>query len=175
MYLKKKAGKLTFFKDQVDEIKELAVKSGYNKFNKFVEHRKEFHKMKRKIPLGYLEAIDAELEVIKFTIELDKKEYEEALEIPLFPKYFTVKMMSAFYRSIKLPGYFSEEEAIEFIREYANKENKICWINYPKIKTITAFPNGNVSKIYYTPDITINNEYIIPKLGGEEIGKVYLG
>ena len=171
-YLKKKSGKLTFFKDEKDKIWDLAEKSGYKKFNKFVEHRKEWHQMERKIPRGYLDAIDVKLKVLKFTLELDQEEYAKALEISLYPDYATVRISAVQYNSYKFPPDTSEEEAIEILKKYAKKEERRCFINYPDIKTIGFRPDGSVYKLYYKPDIDITNEYVIPTEGGERIGKV---
>ncbi|MFW6271274.1 MAG: hypothetical protein ACOC4G_14550 [Bacillota bacterium] len=172
-YLKKKSGKLTFFKDETDKIHELAEKSGYKKFNKFVEHRKEWHQMKSKIPRAYLKTIGVKLKVLKFTIELDQKEFEEVLEIPLYPQYATVRLHAAFYQSYSLPPDTSEKEAVQIMKEYAEKEERYCYINYPDIKTIGFRPDGSIYRIYYKPDIEITREYVFPTEGGERIGKIY--
>ena len=102
-YLKKKSGSLKFFKDQTDEIKKLAESCGYKKFNKFVEHRKEWHDLTRKIPLVYLKQIEAKLDVIEFTVELDQKEFKQTLEFDFSPKSFTVRGMPGAYFNKKLP------------------------------------------------------------------------
>ena len=173
-YLKKKSGELTFFKDETDKIMKLAKKSGYTKFNKFVEHRKEWHKMKRKIPLKYLMAIGVKLNVLDFTIELDKKEYEAVLKLPRFPEFATIRMHPAYYKNKKLPENISEKEAIEIMREYALKEEKRCFINYPNIKMIGFRPDGSYYEIFYEPDIEIDEEYIYPTQGGEKVGKIIM-
>ena len=171
-YLMNKSGKLTYFKNEVDEIKELAKKSGYTKFNKFVKHRKEWYKMERKIPIKYLDSIGVKLDVLKFTIELDQKEFKEVLKLNFKPRYATVKLHPILYRSYELPPNISEEEAIEIIRNYAIKEGKRCFINYPDIKMITINHEGKVNKIYFKPDIKIESEYVYPAKDGVGIGKV---
>lgn len=173
-YLKKKSGKLVYFKDQTDEIMELAEKCGYKKFNKFIEHRKEWHRLIRKIPLSYLEQIGAKLDVIEFTVEVDQEEFEKALELPFYPEYATVRMMPSVYQSIKLPADLTEEEAIEYLKDYSSKEERICWIKLKDIKTIWVYPNGNVNTSYYKPDYEIENDYLTPTLSGRKIGKSFL-
>ena len=173
-YLKKKSGNLTFFKDETDEIMELANKSGYTKFNKFVEHRKEWHKMKRKIPLKYLEAIGVKVDVLELTIELDQKEYEDILKIPRFPKFAVIRMHPTYYKNYNLPEGISEKKAIELMEEYALREEKRCFINYPNIKMIGFRPDGSHYEIFYKPDIEIDEEYVYPTQGGEKVGKITL-
>ena len=173
-YLKKKSGKLVYFKDQTDEIMELAEKCGYKKFNKFVEHRKEWHGLIRKIPLSYLEQIGAKLDVIDFTVEVDQEEFKKALELPFYPEYATVRMMPSVYQSIKLPADLTEEEAIEYLKDYSSKEERICWIKLKDIKTIWVYPNRNVNTSYYKPDYEIENDYLTPTLSGRKIGKSFL-
>ncbi|MFW6230081.1 MAG: hypothetical protein ACOC4L_03770 [Halanaerobium sp.] len=173
-YLRKKSGRLTFFKDEKDQIEQLAENSGYKKFNKFIEHRKEWHQMKRKIPRKYIKAIGAKIRVLKFTVELDREEYEKVLQIPLYPEYATVRYHPGFYKSYKFPPETTEEEAVEIMKEYAQKEDKLCFINYPGIKTVGFKPDGDVYRIYNRPDIDVTKEYIIPADGGERIGKVFL-
>jgi len=173
-YLKKKSGKLTFFKDEVDEIKKLAKDSGYTKFNKFVEHRKEWHEMKRKIPIKYLEAIGVKLDVLKFTIELDQKEFKEVLKIDFKPRYAAIKFHPIAYKTYEFPPDTSEKKAIEIMQEYAKKEERECIINYPDIKIIFIEPDARVHQIYFKPDINIDNEYVYPAKDGEGVGKVTL-
>ena len=173
-YLKKKSGKLTFFKNEVDETKKLAKKSGYTKFNKFVEHRKEWHEMKRKIPIKYLEAIGVKLNVLKFTIELDQKEFKEVLKIDFKPRYAAIKFHPMAYETYEFPPDTSEKKAIEIMQEYAKKEKRECIINYPGIKIIFIEQDASVHQIYFKPDININSEYVYPAKDGEGVGKVTL-
>ena len=41
--------------------------------------------MKQKIPKSYLEAIGVKLDVMKYTIELDQKEFEKVLDLTFYP------------------------------------------------------------------------------------------
>lgn len=172
-YLLQKSGPINyFFKNQVDEIRKIAKVSGYKDFNQFIKHRKKWHELERKIPLPYLEKIGAEIEVLKFTVQLDIKNYIKTLEIPRYPEHFTVRMMPAFYQSRKFDQLLTEKEAIEFVKKFSNKNDKICWINYHTVKTITVFPEGRVDEIYYKPGIKIKSDYVIPTTAGKDIGKV---
>lgn len=175
-YLKKKSGRLIFFKDQTDEIREMAENCGYKKFNKFVEHRKEWHELKRKIPLSYLEEIGARLDVIEFTVELDQEEFEQALNLTFSPDYFTVRMMPSVYINRKLPPGLTEKKAVEYVEEYSKKEKRICWIKISNIKTTWIYPEENKDKLvtYYKPGFTVENNFFIPALSGRKIGKTRL-
>lgn len=174
-YLRKKSGPVNYyFKNQIDELKSLAIISGYKpeNVNKFIEHRKEWHQLERKIPLAYLKAISAKINVINFTLELDIENFEKALDLAKNPKYFTVRMNSFYYQSKKFNKPLNEKEAIEFLKKYSNKEGFICFINYPAIKTITVFPSGKVDHIYYKPGLEREGDFLVPTLSGKGIGRV---
>ena len=173
-YLLKKSGKLRYKRKELPKLKIIAEKSGYKKFNKFIRHREEWHELTRKIPLAYLQAIKAKLDVIKFTVGLDKKEYEELLKIPIYPKFATEKMMSVVYRTIELPPGTDEKEAIELMRDYSSRKKRLCWIKINNIKTIFFFPDGNYKIDSYKPGIKITKKHLIPTAFGRGIGKVYV-
>ncbi len=170
-YLKQKSGDLTFFKNQTGDIKKLAIKSGYKNFNKFIQHRKEWHILERKIPLAYLKAIGVDLDVLEFTTELDKEAYEKVLSIPLYPKYFMLKITPLAVSKPFPPG-LSENEAIEYLKDFAYGK-KLCLIHYPSIKTIGVRPDRSTFTSYYEPGIKITREYAIPTYSGPDIGKVF--
>ena len=163
-----------YYKNQTDEINLLAEKCGYSKFNRFLEYRKDWHQLERKIPLTYLNEIEVELKTLEFTAELDLAEYKKVLEIKRIPKYYTIRMHPAFYKTEVFKDLFTEEEAIEYVKEYAIKEERICFIQYPSIKTITIHPDGKVDEIYHEPGIHITDKYLIPTVAGKDIGKVRL-
>jgi hypothetical protein len=173
-YLKKKSGPLTYYQNRTDQIKELAAKVGYKKFNKFREHRKDWHALERKIPLVYLEAIGADLEVIKFTIELDQEEYEKALELTTCPEQMTIRMMPGGYVNKSLPTNLAEEKVVDFLKDYAQRKEKICWLNYQNLKKIQAYPDGRVSEIHFKPAVEITSEYLVLKDAAREDGNIFL-
>ena len=173
-YLKKKAGRVkSYFQDEKKKIKDLADKCGYKNFNKFVEHRKEWVDLKRKIPIRFLEAIGVKIDALKYTVELDRKAYEEALELNLYPEKFLINL-SPIPVSKDLPVGVSEEEAVEILKKYADKYKKLCLIKYPEIKTVAVKPGGEVFEEKYHPKLEINNKFVIPHTSNEKVGKVYL-
>ena len=163
-YPLQKTGSLTYFKDQKSEIHELAEKSGYANFNKFTEHRQEWHNIKRQIPLGYLSAIGADLEVLDFVVDVDYREFRQALKVPRYPQYFTIKHMPSIYQSVEIPEEITEEKAVEALKKLAARENKLCFINYQKLLSLQIKPDGKVTRNYFVPAAEISGDYWIPSL-----------
>jgi hypothetical protein len=172
-YLNKKAGSLAYFKNQVPKIRKLAKKVGYKDFNQFIKHRKLWHDFSKKIPISYLEEIGVDLDVLKFTIELDQNDYQKALEIPLYPKSYTIQTRPLPF-SKPLPENISEAEAVELVRREVIIENKSCVIDYPYLKLIFIDTDGSVSTVYYQPEIKIKRGYVIPGKLNNSIGEVSL-
>ena len=168
-YLNKKLVRIKIIKNKRDQIKQLAEKSGYNHINNFVKHRKEWHQMNGDIPRKYLKAIGVKVKVLRFTVELDQTDYDMILQLPLYPEFGIIRMDSNNYRYYKFPPETTEKEAIDRLREYAQKINKQCFINFPHIKTIIFRTDGTVYKIYYNPDIDITSDYVIPSKSGDRI------
>lgn len=172
-YLNKKVGSLTYFKDQIPQLKKIAEQVGYKDFNQFIKHRKLWHNFKKKIPISYLEAIGIKLEVLKFTVELDQKEYQKALEIPLYPESYIIQTRPIPH-SKALPPDTPEAKAEELVRKEAVIENISCVIYYPSLKLIFIDTDGSVTTAYYMPDIKIDGKYVIPAKSGKDVGKIFL-
>ena len=52
-YIKKKAGNVnSYFKNKTEEIQQLAELCGYNDFNKFIKHRKQWIELERRFLLS---------------------------------------------------------------------------------------------------------------------------
>jgi len=160
-YLNKKVGSLTYFKDQIPQIRKTADKVGYKDFNQFIKHRKLWHNFKKKILISYLKEIGVNLDVLKFTIELDQKDYQKVLEIPLYPKSYIIQTRPIPLTK-KLPENTPEAKAVELVRKEAVTKNKSCVINYPSLKLIFIDTDGSVSTAYYQPEIKIEGGYVIP-------------
>ncbi|WP_040476954.1 hypothetical protein [Halanaerobium saccharolyticum] len=167
-YLKQKVGSLTYFKDQIPELRKIAEKVGYQDFNQFIKHRKLWHNFDRKIPISYLTAIGVELEVLEFTIELDQNDYQKALKVPRYPKSYIIQTRPI-PLARRLPDNISEDKAIELVKRKAIIENISCVINYPSLKKIFIDTDGSVLPAYYQPEIKIKGKYIVPsKINGYE-------
>lgn len=145
--------------------------SGYKHYSKFVIHKKEWDQLIRKIPLGYFNFLGVDRKVLDLTLELDYQEYEDALELPLYPKFATIRLMSAVYTSEKIPGNMIEEEALEYIYEVVKEKGFQCCINYPFLKTIFVDKMRGINTIYYPPEIEFTKLYAHPKQDGRMIGR----
>ena len=163
-YLLQKSGSLTFFKDQKSEIHELAEKSGYADFNKFTEHRREWHNINRRIPLGYLSAIGVDFEVLDFVVNVDYQEFRRALKVPRYPQYFTIRLMPSIYQSVEIPEEIPENKAIEALQKLAAEKDRLCFINYQELLSILIKPDGQVTRNYFVPAAEISGDYWIPSL-----------
>lgn len=161
IYLKQKSVNLKYFQNHIFAIKEIARAAGYKDFNQFNKDRKLWHEFKKMIPLSYLKAINVKLDVLKFTIELDQNDYQKTLDIPSYPKSYIIQNQP-FSLNRRLPENITEDKAIELIRKEAILKNKSCVINYPMLKKILIESDGQVTIIYYKPDIKITGEYVIP-------------
>ena len=167
-YIRQNSKKIKDSRKPTEELLNLMKASNYSKFQKFREHRYLWDNCKKDIPLSYLKAIGINLEILKFAVELDIEEYERALEIAHYPKYFTIRRMACVYQSIKIPDGFSESRAIEFAKEY--KSN--CCIVIEEFKSIFIEPNGNVKYYYYRPEVKINKRMVSFGYAGTGIGTV---
>jgi hypothetical protein len=54
--------------------------SGYAHYSKFLMHKKEWDRLERRIPLQYLRFLGVERNTLDFVLDLDYREYEEAVE-----------------------------------------------------------------------------------------------
>jgi len=172
-YLNKKVGSLTYFKDQIPQLRKITEKVGYKDFNQFIKHRKLWHNFKKKIPISYLEEIGVKLDVLKFTVELDQNDYQKALETPLYPASYIIQTRPIPLTK-KLPENIPEAEAVELVRKEAILKNKSCVIYYPFLKTIFIDCDGSVTTAYYQPEIKIEGGYVIPGQSNNFIGEVSL-
>lgn len=173
-YIKQKSEVFIDNRNYKEQTKSLMAASGYNDLVKFRKHRINWNNLERSIPLKYLEAIDADLNTLKFTVELDQQEYDRALEIKLFPKSAVIRIMAAVYSDLKFPENTPETEAIEIAKRFFEEKNLMGCINFPDIKTIWIEPNGVVKKTYYRPSIKITNTLLIPSNNGKGIGMSYI-
>jgi len=171
-YLLQKAGSINRAYVEKEEIWKLAGAVGYSKYNKFLNHREQWHELVRKIPVSYLDIIGVDYDVLDFTVELDQKDYQSALQIPLYPKGFIVRHMSCFYRTVEFLPDTPENQAIEIVQEYARKEGKKCAINYADIKTILVGTEGQVNTCYYEPNINFVGGYMIASSDGQTFATV---
>jgi hypothetical protein len=169
-YLKSKS-------DECTNENGLMVECGYSvkSRNKFRIHRKEWNDLERRIPLKYLSAIDAEMETLKFTLELDFEEFDKALEIPFYPCIVGFRVMAAIFSQFELPENTSEREAIEVTKRFARGKGFRSFIPVRDLRAIYVEPNGTVFTKYYRPRLEITKTYVEASSDGSTIGKSYIG
>ena len=171
----------TYLKNKSDECtneKGLMVECGYsvkNSLNKFRIHRKEWNDLARRIPLKYLSAIDVEIETLKFTLELDCEEFDNAAAIPFYPRVAGFRVMAAVYSELELPESTSEAEAIEILKRFSGEKGFHSFIPVRDLKTIYVQPDGAVFTNYYRPRLEITKTYVEASSDGSTVGKSYLG
>ncbi len=148
---------------------ELMKKCGYRNYHKLFDHRIDWNDLRRWVPLVYLGAIGADLETIDYVVRLDQDEYDQALRIPLFPKYAVVRIMPAIYSQQNLPPGTPEDEAIQIIKKYSLKNKLRCCIKIPDIKTIWIEPDGKDFVTYYRPSFRITKSWAIFSQDGRDV------
>lgn len=149
---------------------------GYGNLQKFRDHRSEFDRCQRDIPLSYLKAIGVELDVMKFCFELDQEEFERTKNLnQFFPKYATMRYAPAIYGTKRFQPGTSETEAIAQLTELC-KETKLSYaINYPNFKTIWISKAGeSVIVTYYPPEYKITKTKLVLGRDGYGIGHTSL-
>ena len=157
-----------------EAIENLMLQMGYKNWIKFREHRIEWDNLIRNIPLKYLKELDVDVDIIKLTIELDQQEYQDALQIPLYPKCAVIRYMAAVYGTFKFPRDTPENEAVVMIQDFQKKKRFRCCINFPTIKTIWLEPDGKISTSYYEPKIRYTKCWLMISENGKGIGKSYI-
>ena len=174
-YIHQKSAHFPDEKTTVSAMKKMMEFCGYSKFNKFKMQRKEWDMLIRNIPLSYFEYVGIDREILLFTLELDYQEYEQVLDIPLYPRFAVIRIMAAFYQERKFPENTPETAAIEVLKEFSKEKSKRCCINYPELKTIFVEPDGTVNVVHYPPAIKFKRKWAIPANNGHGIGMSYLG
>lgn len=165
--------KQTNFKITLHErtiIQEMMPVLGFSTMNKFITLKNEWDLFQRDIPLSYLDYIGVKRDVLTFTLELDREEYEQVLTIPRYPQYAIVRLMAAVYKNIKIPADLHEKEAIEFLFDFMKGKRFRCCINYPELLSIFLEPERSINTVYYPPSIRFTKKCAIPHQDGSGIG-----
>ena len=160
--------------DSFTNEKELMRKCEYASLNKFRIHRKAWVNLERPIPIKYLRAIGVSLDTLRFTVELDGEEYEQALSLPFSPRKAVIRVMPTIFSTVELPEGVNEEDAIFVLKKMSRKIGKYCFINFDNVKTVFAEPDGFVFAKFYPPMVEIRKDLIIASHDGAAIGKVRL-
>ncbi|HUZ17835.1 MAG TPA: hypothetical protein VMV68_05575 [Spirochaetia bacterium] len=148
-----------------EEILSLMVKCGYRnrRPERFNAHRRQWDQLERPIPRSYLAAIGADVEIMQFTAELDAEEYDSVLEVPLSPRFATVRLMPAVYTRLELPEGIEETDAVSFVSELAQHQGRRCCIGFRDIKTIWIEANGEITYSFHRPQLRVTKSYVTPR------------
>lgn len=154
---------------------ELMVACGYRKAQKFARHRQEWDALGRPIPLTYLAAIGARLDVLAVAAEADLAEFEAALALPLRPRWGIERAMPSIYMNFALPSGTTEAQAIEIILDRSRRTQHECCVHVIGLKTVYANPTGEVSTIFYKPTLQIKGGFLAPRSDGSAVGTCSIG
>lgn len=156
--------------------KELMEASGYTNPGKFQFHQAGWHGLCRNIPMKYLEAIDVDLEVLQYVVELDNENFQKAIKLPRFPTSYIRRLMPAMYQNEDFKPGTLERDAIELLKEFAQNDKHSYCINYPGLLTITIWPPDKVIISHRIPTLNIVNKHWISfGSDGSAIGTTRLG
>lgn len=175
LFIRQKSLQIKDGMKQTPKLVELMRKCGYANFPKFREHRQEWDRLERKVPLVYLGAIGADLENVIQAVSLDQQEYDLALKIPLFPRFAVARLMACVYQDVEIPAGTAEDEAVELLKKISCEERCQYFINYPDLKTIWFENDGSVFYTYYRPSIRITRNWAFFSSNGSKYGQVRLG
>ena len=140
--------------------KEIMASIGYRTLRKFTVHRKEWDELTGRIPVKYFSAIGVDLEVLRFTLELDQQEFDLALELPFSPKSYGIRLMPTVYHTMDFPSQTTEEQAIVILKDYSKNTRTYCFITVPDIKSVWVQPDGAVLTTLYRPELEIGKEWV---------------
>ncbi|MBN2659557.1 MAG: hypothetical protein EH225_08615 [Calditrichaeota bacterium] len=143
---------------------------GYAKPDKFRNHRREWDRLERRIPLKYFNKIGIDRKVLQFTLELDAEEFEQACSVQTYPETAVMKLIPAVYKKIVFNKGTDEIQAIEQLKEIAVETGRTCLISFPELKSISIRPDGTVAYIFYPPELDIGESWITVKRDGRTTG-----
>ena len=147
----------------------ISMVSGCGSISEFLEKKKAWDTLQKKIPLDYLEYLEIDWSLVTHSLELDGEEYRTALKIPRYPKTVFIRLLEEVFISEPLPGGLSEKEALAFIQYNIGENHLYHCINYPELLTIFIEPDGRAVTAYYPPEIVFTRKYAEPKPDGREL------
>ena len=140
---------------------DLAARCGYKKLHKFQYHRVAWDAGEGPIPLAYLQAINVDMDLLQTCVDLDQREFDEAVKVLPLPGYFILRAAGAAYVRRPLPEGMSEEEAVDFVREFATKIKMRCWIPFSGgLKTVWFRPDGSFFTSLNRPELRVEGKKV---------------
>lgn len=155
--------------------KYLAELTGYKDLDKFKRHQDAWHGLERPIPRKYLDAIGANLDILRSALERDQVNFELMDALPRTPAHYTVRLLAAVYQMRFFDDAIPEAEAIRRIKAYSAETGFRCCINYPQLLTIYIEPDGSVSKTYYRPAMKVTDNWVAFERDGSRVGTMRIG
>jgi len=81
-------------------------------------------------------------------------------------------VMPAVFSTVQFPEGVTEEEAVCLLKGLSRKTGKYGFINYEKIKTTFAQPDGFVFTKFYKPLLRVTSDMVIASEDGSGLAKV---
>lgn len=155
---------------------EFKTRCGYTNINRFLRRREEWNSFQKPIPVLYLDVIGVDMQLLEEVVAVDQKEYDAAIQLPLHPKYFTIRLMAAVYSQGRFPADTSEGQAIEEVQEYVDAHPHVwCAISWPGLKTIYFNAGKPHRYVYRRPELKIINGFVTFGSDGIQVGTARIG
>lgn len=129
--------------------------AGYANLERFLTHRREWHRCEGSIPRGYLDALGVDLHVLEFTVELDQELYDRAIEFPVPVSTYGVRVPNQPAQIKILAGTMDIERAVEFLLNISDKEDLKYFINVPGLRYIEISRYDGIREIRYRPEVHV--------------------
>jgi hypothetical protein len=155
--------------------KELLSVCGLASLNKLDRFREGWHDLVRPIPRSYLQALEVDLGLLEDVVELDRREFARVLALPRFPRSLVVNLLPGAYHNRPFPLGTPEDDAVEILRRTAKEMQRIAWIHYPDLLTITAWRYGRMSQREYWPELRVTPRQVGFGDRGLGIGTISVG
>jgi hypothetical protein len=129
--------------------------AGYANLERFLSHRREWHRCEGSIPRGYLDALGVDLHVLEFTVELDQELYDRVIELPVPVSTYGVRVPNQPAQTKILAGTMDIERAVEFLLNISDRYDMKYFINVPGLKYIEISRQDGIREIRYRPEINV--------------------
>ena len=166
-----------FHRRRPDERGQTAMMAaGFAHWGKFLGHLDAWHDLARPVPRAYAEFIGVNEEELRGTVAADQVEYALALELPLRPRSWTLRVFAAMYQSMIFPlGCETEADCVAHVRDFCRGKPVRACISTPGLKTLWIEPpEGRVDVTLYRPTLKITRRWITFAYDGRIVGTMWL-
>jgi len=155
--------------------RDLAGFCGYKKVDKFQRRRLIWNAVQQPVPVMYFRSIGVDLNLLGAVVELDQREYDAAVAIPLDPDYVTIRVLPSAYIQRKLCRDTCEGEAIMYMQYLVRKHNYLaCCIHWPNLKSIWVRFGVEPTYHYYRPILVVRGQMVDFGSDGSLVGTARL-